>query len=137
MMEEQKRLKINGFEFEGDINDLITICGKGNIELADLLDIDKPKKPKAWHVILCIIFFCVSCFFSWFFRDKQNCAMILFILDLVFLCSIVIQVHLIWKNYIVTIISVIFGMSIFLTCLGVLTPKEATKNIEQSIIKMK
>lgn len=63
--------------------------------------------------------------------------MIFNILSIALLGTTSIQIHLTWKNYVATVISIIFGVSIFSICLGVLTPKEAVDKIEQSIINTK
>lgn len=125
-------MKIGKKGIEGTPEEIRYFCADTGFKFEDLFDL--PKKINIiWLIIPVGLFILNSSFLC--IVDKPSIALygILIILELSIICWLIVSIHLIFKNYFVSVLCTLFLLVIFSFCLGTININEAIKTIQNKI----
>lgn len=127
-----ERIKIK--EMEGDSDALKKIFEDSDCSLAEYLNIPKKSKIYYWILFISFVLFVISLCFLWNMpKEYVVYRKILELISFIFIGCVAIFVHLCWKNFVVTSLSVLFAVFSFLIALDAISPERAAKEIGDRI----
>jgi len=129
------KIKLGGFEIEGETADIKDIFKDNNFDLNKYLNTNLPHNTfhVMWLIGSVLLFFVLCCCQYVDLFENKNLKYILILSLFLSLGVFTILLHLKFNNIYITGIGIGFGILIICVALGVLTPKEAAKDIKKYI----